>query len=277
MKKILLFFLCCLLLTGCAVTPLDTEHTTNETTPEITDTKPADTTALPSDTLPTTDTIPDGIGGDSTGFASDNYHHEMYYAIDLEFTYDFLSKDEFSHFRTLFDGTKNFNYRGFCEYYGITHAEFESYWEYRRGIHDQSYLVELYTFEYLYIMEHHYDEWFADDYESNPVFMATDTYPDNIGKTYIAKERSEDYTIRYYTIDYMLVEAVGDTEFEKYLQTAEEINILTFLAYFDITKDEYLEIYKVARPKPYNAEYLFSTDPAMIDEYFKVHKDLRIQ
>ena len=263
MKKILLFFLCCLLLTGCAVTPLDTEHTTNETTPEITDTKPADTTALPSDTLPTTDTIPDGIGGDTTGFASDKYHHEMYYALDLGFVYHILSEDESSHFSTLFDGTKNFNYRGFCEYYGITHAEFESYWEDRRVIYDQSQTAEMYTFEYFYIMEHHYDEWFADDYESNPVFMAT--------------ERSEDYTIRYYTIDYMLVEAVGDTEFEKYLQTAEEINILTFLAYFDITKDEYLEIYKVARPKPYNAEYLFSTDPAMIDEYFKVHKDLRIQ
>ena len=275
MKKILLFFLCCLLLTGCAVTPPYTEHTTNETTPEITDTKPADTTALPSDTLPTTDTIPDGIGGDSTGFASDNYHHEMFYAMEIDFMTHFAGRDGYLHFGDLFDATTNFNYRSYCEYYGITQAEFETYWENIRVIYNQT--EQTHPFDELFIMEIHYDEWFADDYESNPVFMVTDTYPDNLSKTYIAKERSEDYTILYYTIDYMLVEAVGDTEFEKYLQTAEEINILTFLTYFDITKDDYLEIYKAAWLKPHNVEYLFSTDPAMIDEYFKVHKDLRIQ
>ena len=256
----------------------------------MTDTDPVDTTSQPTDTPPTTeidpgvttlttdappasDTVLDGIGGTMAGLFG--YHHEMFYAMEIDFMTHFAGRDGHLHFNKLFDGTKNFNYRGYCEYFGITQAEFEAYWENIRVIYNQT--EQTHPFDELFIMEHHYDEWFADDYASNPVFMATDTYPDNLSKTYIAKERSEDYTILYYTIDYMLVEAVGDTEFEKYLQTAEEINILTFLTYFDITKDEYLEIYKAEWLKPHNVEYLFSTDPAMIDEYFKVHKDMKIQ
>lgn len=264
------------LLVGRISSGLDIDTENNSSGPDIEtedDKKTADTTETVETKNPN-----EGVGGPSD-VALDGYHHEMYYAIDFSFAYNFVSEEEFAHFGQMFENTKDFTYRGMCEYFGISKDEYVAFWEKMRTEYEASYLAEKWPFDYMYIMESHYDEWFADDYEINRVFMADESsWSEAPGKSYISAERSDDYILRYYTIDYKLIDYVGKDDFDKYLSEAEHVNIKTFIEYFNIALEDYLQLYELPEPNPYNhklypynPDYLFSGES--FDEYFKVHPE----
>ena len=214
--------------------------------------------------------------------AIDGIHHEMYYAIEMSFIEYFIGEDEFyNNFIAKFGSTRDNNYRGICEYYGITKDEYIAFWEDMRDDFNASYLSETYDFEELFPLETKYDIWFSDDYETASEFIADDISSDikigiakSAAKTYISDKRESRYTFRYYTIDSMLIDYVGEENFNQYLSDEDVVNIVSFLSYFDIDMAAYLEIYKDCELYPYNPEYLFADD--CIEAIFKVNADRRV-
>lgn len=67
------------------------------------------------------------------------------------------------------------------------------------------------------------------------------------------------HTNHYFTIDYKLIEYVGKDKFEEFKNKfagTEDFNIVKFVKYFDISKEEFLEIYKEKWTNGYQI-YLF--------------------
>jgi len=225
--------------------------------------------------------VPEGVDvtdflGGQMATAPDGIHHEMFFAVDLAFVDYFVGMDEYNNnYLPMFDITTDNTYRGICEYYGITKEEYTEFWEEIKERYSRSHLSEIWSFEETYPIETKYDEWFSDDYNTNSVFFSSDykaikaAYDLKEAVPYISAERSPEYTLRYYTIDAKLTDYVGEERFQEYLLEAEDVNILSFIGYFNIDREIYMDIYEGYRLYPYNPEYLFSAGKSMA--YFAVH------
>lgn len=282
MKKIaIIFCLCSMILSGCSA--VDTSIPKKDMDFESTDNAKPNIELNENVANLDTSNLPqiEGIGGQAET-ALDGKHHEMYYAVDMAFIDHFVGVDEYyNHYYPRFGNTVDNTYRGICEYYGITKAEYIDFWEGVREEYNASHLAERWSFEEMYPLETLYDEWFSDDYETNPVFYSY-AYKESIANqissekldistkstSYLSDERSANYTHRYYTIDSELIDSVGADEFNKYISCTSEINIISFIEYFKITKEKYLEIYDGYKLYPYNPDYLFARDD--ISSYFCV-------
>lgn len=290
MKKVLILIsLCLIVFVGCST--VDTScHRGSEDKEQIVDSQ---NDALSNNYVSGTnsDTIlQEGVGGQPTK-ALDGIHHEMYYAVDMAFVEFFIGTDEYyDHYYPLFGNTMDNTYRGICEYYGITKDEYIKFWEEMREKYNESHLAERWSFEEIYPLETLYDAWFSDNYETESVFYANDnrlTSSEQINaetikfstktQSYVPKERSFGFTYRYYTIDGKLIDYVGAEEFKKYIASTIDINIVSFIEYFEITREIYLEIYDGYSLYPYNPDYLFSADKSLtyfsVDTTAKVNKN----
>lgn len=286
MKKILLLCLFCFILLGCnnlEQSDADNSDSLNEpNTNSITTFENQENSEISIDTnIPTTsEQHPEGIGGQGV-VAIDGYHHEMYYSTELMFIDHFIGLDEFyDYYRPIFQGTMDVTYRGICEYYGISKEEYVSFWESQRILYEQSYLAETYDFEKMYPVETKYDAWFVDEYETDSSFIPSGKIPNGMTTPYIAENREDCYTIRYYTIDGKLLDYVGSDKWEEYLSATVDVNILTFIEFFSIDREEYLKIYaeNTYNPYyhvlyPYHPDYLFSPEKTV--DYFTVHAERR--
>ena len=203
MKKLAALMLICGLLVSCsAKDPAADETTTAE-----------DSTAQVTEESTGESTDPESDGGQST--AADGIHHEVYYAVELSFIDHFIGTDEFyNDFVPKFGKTRDKTYRGVCEYYGISKEEYTDFWDgMREAWKKNNYLSENYPFEKLYPLEDKYDAWFSDDYETNEAFIhegeltsAAKKELEKAASSYISDKRDDSYTLRYYTIDYKLID-----------------------------------------------------------------------
>ncbi len=278
MKKFFIIFsISCLLLSGCNnIDALNTDNNVDSIQQQEANQSSAQNEENISTDYPQPvegSDLSTAVGGQPS-IALDGIHHEMFYAIELDFVEHFIGEDEyFNNFVPKFDNTIDNTYRGLCEYYGISKDEYIEFWETKRKNFNESYLSETFEFEDIFPIETKYDAWFADDYETNPVFyareytvafegelVATEIAKKNISASYHSENRASGYTYRYYTIDGKLIDYVGDEKFKEYLSDINDVNILTFIEYFDIDKEDYLKIYSGYNLYPYNPEYLFSDE-----------------
>ncbi len=262
--------ICGLLVSCSAKDPAADETTTAE-----------DSTAQVTEESTGESTDPESDGGQST--AADGIHHEVYYAVELSFIDHFIGTDEFyNDFVPKFGKTRDKTYRGVCEYYGISKEEYTDFWDgMREAWKKNNYLSENYPFEKLYPLEDKYDAWFSDDYETNEAFIhegeltsAAKKELEKAASSYISDKRDDSYTLRYYTIDYKLIDHVGNEAFEKFLKATDDVNIMSFIEYFNIDKETYLDIYKNDLLYPYAPDYLFAENG--VDEIFRVHPEKKL-
>ena len=125
-------------------------------------------------------------------------------------------------------------------------------------------------------------------HEDQSVFLY-DKYEFTGNPTAFARDKNDagKYTNRYYTIDSALIDFVGVKQFsdyyDKYAYTAD-FNIVSFMDYFEISKEEYMKLYQDLYGQhfqgeegevwiyhyPYNPDYLFGTKE-MQEKYFCRH------
>ena len=148
------------------------------------------------------------------------------------------------------------------EYIEFCHAYLEEWGKAAYG--ERPYGLELYMLNW--------DAWFSEEYWNHPDFIFSDYDSEKYDCYYTSVPDRNGYTRRYYRIDYALIQYVGEEQFNKWLEEKEDIdqNILDFIEYFNITREQYDSVYKDYFPLPYNPDYLFGT-AEMQDEYFKVH------
>lgn len=177
------------------------------------------------------------------------------------FDYDYVPK---------FGACGDANIAALAEYYDISKEEYKEFCnEYlqkwgRAPDGEKPYGLEIYMLNW--------DAWFSEEYWEHPDFVFSDYDSERYDCYYTSVPDRGDYTRRYYRIDYALIQYVGEEHFQKWLDEKEDKdqNILDFIEYFEITREQYDKLYKDYFPIPYNPDYLFGT-PEMQDEYFKVH------
>ncbi len=169
----------------------------------------------------------------------------------------------------LFDRTEDFHNSGFMDYYGIPSQAYIEYWT----LKEEAYVKnggDSETFKFRYATELAFDAWFSSTVipADQPVFINQEiyTYDDPIS-VFIRCEEDTLHTNRYYTINGFLVEYVGEEKFQefkdKYAGT-QEFNIISFVDYFDITKEEFDSVFESKDYHdwvlPYHSEYIYGNE-----------------
>jgi hypothetical protein len=183
---------------------------------------------------------------------------------------DYIGSEFYSDYIPKFGVCGDANIAALAEYYDISkeeyiefcHAYLEKWGKAPYGEKPNG--LEIYMLNW--------DAWFSEEYWNHPDFIFSDYDSEKYDCYYTSVPDRNDYTRRYYRIDYALIQYVGEEQFNKWLAEKEDIdqNILDFIEYFNITREQYDSLYKDYFPIPYNPDYLFGT-AEMQDEYFKVH------
>lgn len=162
------------------------------------------------------------------------------------------------------------NIAAIVEYYGISKEEYIEFCKEYLKERGKAPYGEKPTGLELYMLN--WDAWFSEEYWNHPDFWFSDYDGEKYDCYYTSVPDRGDYTRRYYRIDYILIQHVGEENFQKWLDEKEDKdqNILDFIEYFEITREQYDELIKDYFPIPYNPDYLFGT-PEMQEEYFKVY------
>ena len=194
------------------------------------------------------------IEGFFTSYVDEKYGEKI-------FDYDYVPK---------FGVTGDANYAALSEYYGITKEEYIEFCNAHLQKWGKAPYGEKPTGLELYMLN--WDAWFSEEYWNHPDFWFSDYDGEKYDCYYTSVPDRGDYTRRYYRIDYILIQHVGEENFQKWLDEKEDKdqNILDFIEYFEITREQYDELIKDYFPIPYNPDYLFGT-PEMQEEYFKVY------
>ena len=195
----------------------------------------------------------------------DGRHTLRYGALDPDFLLLLLSREQIDTYINVFWYSEDRNYGALCEYFGISSGSFARavrLWkehEATLGLTDE-------MFEKEYPELSGWENWFG-DYKNAVVFLADKSRePDLLSVT----ERCESdsvHTDRYFTIDRRLIQFVGTRSFEQFRAKyagSEQFNVLKFIDFFEITKDEYISLCENTSKfredwisYPYSPEYLF--------------------
>lgn len=178
----------------------------------------------------------------------------------------------------LFGGTEDGNNIAFMDYYDIPQSAYKKYWDQRQA----EAAKDLSGAEGLaseYKTELAFDAWFSDetipadqDIFINPAYKYED--PKSV---FIRCPDDNIYTNRFYTINGFLIRYVGEDNFavfkEKYAGT-KDFNILNFIDYFNIEKDDFDAVFSSEKyhscSLPYKSEYLFGSEEQQ-NLYLKKH------
>ena len=270
MKKIILVLsvlaLCVCVLVSCEADIQDPPSETTDPTP-TTDTPTTDEVLPPDDEEPV-----------ELLWAFDDKHLYAYGHIGYSFLerYGVITLEQSNEWSNIFDKSYNNCYGTLIEYYGITKEQFvdafekelerlgcatwEEYMEYNLSSLNK---VDLAPF---------YDAWFSEDYENYELFVHPDYVKPEIDSVKIRCETDDVHMDRYYTIDRKLITYVGLREFNKFKEEfggTEKFNIIYFLEYFDIDREEFLTVYPDLF-KPYNPDYIYTTVEIQ-EKYFCRH------
>ncbi len=184
----------------------------------------------------------------------------------------------------------------FCEYYSITEEEYKAFCEkqddykqniskieaIRTQIKNNESVNEDDLFSYAYVLwELHFG-----DYRNNEVFYNKYFDAEKCKDLTILPDNSCNHISMYHTIDHRLLEYVGVVnamEFKDQFGATEDFNIVKFVEYFDIDKEEFKSIIAnyskmsdpnviyLYSPLPYPLEYLYGDESAQ-KLCFEVHK-----
>ena len=200
----------------------------------------------------------------SDGMRSDHF------TIIPGFFSDYIGSDFYFDYIPKFGACGDANIAALAEYYDISKEEYVEFC--------RAYLEKWGKAPYgekpdgleLYMLN--WDAWFSEEYWNHPDFIFSDYDSEKYDCYYTSVPDRNGYTRRYYRIDYALIQYVGEEQFNKWLEEKEDTdqNILDFIEYFNITREQYDSLYKDYFPLPYNPDYLFGT-AEMQEEYFKVH------
>ena len=265
-------------------------------------------TSVPEQSDQSADDVSEPVDDDKVLY--DKKHLREYSAINFAIIEEMLSREEFSYFFDMnygtFDGgsfsTFSCNYGDICDYYRIPKSEFVSICYQYADSSDQD---DPDLADEIYMLRNGAEAWYADldstavyekysdipmqlVHEDQSVFLY-DKYEFTGNPTAFARDKNDagKYTNRYYTIDSALIDFVGVKQFsdyyDKYAYTAD-FNIVSFMDYFEISKEEYMKLYQDLYGQhyqgeegemwiyhyPYNPEYLFGTEE-MQNMYFCRH------
>ena len=264
MKKLLAFIFAAIMLllsVGCAPkddpTPMPDEDETeqgNETDQQTEDEEP-----VQQDKFNFAGSVP----------ADRRKHIEYFYSVDYIFleycqSLGYFPEDEDlnklqDEYAVLFGCTEDGNTISFMDYYGIPDSVYIDYWtEKVPGGADPSYEMEL-----------NFDAWFSDEVipSDQEAFISPDYPYDDPKSVFIRCADDEIHTDRYYTINGFLIKYVGEEQFDEFRDEfggTEKFNILNFIDYFGISKEDfdgvfYAEDYH-SISLPYKSEYLYGTE-----------------
>ena len=280
--------LCVLLLSACLA----------DTDSGITDTE--------SDTLDTSsqnsDTADDNVSDNEN--TTDTNIYVTYYRYNEAFhnisnTLSKLVSDDkniFESFVNIFSGG-GLSTGLFCEYYGITEEEYKAFCEQQdyykqttskiEAIRTQIKNGEAVDENDLCLYADALWELHFGDYRNNKVFYNEYFDADKCKDLTLLPSDSCNHISLYHTIDHRLLEYVGAVntmEFRDKFGGSEDFNIVKFVEYFDIDKEEYKSIIEkysaesaddgiiyLVSPFPYPIDYLYG-DEAAQKLCFEVHK-----
>jgi len=210
-------------------------------------------------------------------YALDGKHSSWYFSIPGLMISDLIGEDNFKQYVDMFSGSWQINKSAICEYFDITREEYVAYYEAFLEEHGKAEEGVLPNELILWNLDClRYDAIFSEEYWNHPDFLVLDYQKPEIDDYYTSLNDRGGYTRHYYTIDRKLIEYIGENEFEQWLKEKDDKdqNILEFIKDFNITKEDYSDIYakdvSEGLMRPYRMEYLFGT-PEMQEEYFTVH------
>ena len=119
------------------------------------------------------------------------------------------------------------------------------------------------------------DAWYSSDPANASVFLREGYQKPEIDTVMIRCKSDKVHRNLYYTIDRRLIEYVTPEKFKKFKDKyagTEDFNILNFVRYFDVTKDEAIKIFYETTPVsygpyPYDLNYLYGPEN-LCEKYF---------
>jgi len=301
-RTIFLLILVMLLITTCGcsdvkdnnVTPSDTTEAAAETTSDVTTAPNYETQTgendLLNDSTISKENVEDIIKNNLQYYlghknsSPDGMHYEMYFRWK-DYAYKFVddaNKDEFSK---MMDFTMSGSMGGFIDYFGINKEDYSDAIEeyFSAGFKEWQ--------NYFWVVSE-YDALFSEQYFEHPAFCI-DLWDISNRRSVTVRPSSEisEHTNIYHTIDFRLINYVGGRDFKEFYDKYAgglDFNIVNFVEYFEISKEEYVEIiedfYKGIEgyfiginPNcyiyPYNPDYLYGTEE-MREQYFCRHPEL---
>ena len=277
MKKIILVLsvlaLCVCVLVSCEADMQDPPTETTDSTP-TTDTPTTDDTKEPT----TMEKIKSYLAADI--MRRDGKHVRVYGDISPDFLHLHgpLTRDQVNDFVLTYDKSylAGGGYGTLIEYFGITKEQFV--YAFEKELERLGYAsweehaeYELSRFNDVDLAPF-YEVWFSEDYDNHELFVHPDYVKPEIDSVKIRCETDDVHMDVYYTIDRKLITYVGLREFNKFKEEfggTEEFNIIHFIDYFDISREEYESIYP-KWIKPYSIKYLYGT-AEMHEKYFCRH------
>ena len=206
----------------------------------------------------------EGIGDDTPYCGHTNDYHTLDgNAIDYVNNLESGAADKYID---LFGETEDCNIRAFMDYFGIPKQD---YWK----LHNKEFMLQYPDFYDMNVYDP--DRWFADDYYEDPYFIReSETAPD-AGSVMIKPSADTNHTDRYYTIHGALIKFVGQEKFDEFKNKfggTEDYNVLNFIKYFSIRKDDFSKCTDLPEENYgiYNTEYVYGT-AEMQKEYFEKH------
>ncbi len=204
-------------------------------------------------------------------------HITSYYGLEYHFVDAYFSDEEEDKYFAMFNGTEYLAGGHILEYYDIPWEDYIGFYtgsEYRR-------IMALGEYEEFAAGTTPYanayptfckEVWYDSEFWNDEQFVPYEYKYAHLKDHYTHIEDRNGYTRYYYIIDRLLIQYVGEDEFNQWLDKTDdaEQNILTFIEDFEITREIYDDIFKDEKMKAHNPDYLFGT-AEMQDEYFKVH------
>ncbi len=204
-------------------------------------------------------------------------HITSYYGLEHHFVEAYFSDEEESKYFAMFDDTEYLAGGHLLEYYDIPWEDYIGFYtgaEYRRIMALGEYAENAagttpYANSYPTFCK---EVWYDSEFWNDERFVPYEYTYAQLKDHYTHIEDRNGYTRYYYIIDRLLIQYVGEDEFNQWLDKTDDAqqNILKFIEDFEITREIYDEIFENEEYKAHNPDYLFGT-PEMQDEYFKVH------
>lgn len=190
-------------------------------------------------------------------FASDRWHYDAYFQNPPSSFYEYFSDRYTTEHRFLMDNAyevdslyEEFSYGFWLEYFKITKEEYIAYLDWAVDMNDPE-AVE--KFDKAYPLARCVSGWYSGNYYTYEHFVLPNAAykPDH----YYAKNTDGKHNSRYYAIHESLIEYVGESKFEEFLEKYEDTtdcNIVKFVEYFDL---DYVEFNKAMAKRRYSDIY----------------------
>lgn len=280
-----------------SVSSPETESTDTSDAVSADESKPADESTDISEesdyvALPTYDYVPDSelLNKFFTEGIVDKKHVECFLELNNTIPDDYsfygyfdISKEKRVNFYLMYSYTHWENLGFLLEYYGITEIEYQNYVNVVQNLYNE--ILGYYgkgteALDKSYPLFRYVKGWYSENYMEDPLMIKADY--EKKGDTYYAENRDGKHNLIYYTIDYRLINYVGKDKFDEYLDKTDDVNILSFIDYFELDWYTFSGIINedASAGLPYNTYFVFGTDEqkeayfGFVDDQIELDKTL---